>query len=357
LDKQLAALPPAQLVYAVANDFEPRLIFKPAKLPRPIHVLKRGDIDRPGEAAVPGALSLVPGLKPEFDLSSNTDESCRRAALAKWITDPKNVLTWRSIANRIWQNHFGRGIVDSPNDFGVMGSRPTHPELLDWLASTFFENGGSFKQLDRMILLSAVYQQRSDSNPHFAKLDSGNSFLWRMNRSRLDAEELRDSILQITGDLDLKMGGPGAMQFALTDPTPPVTPVVDYSKFDVDSPASFRRCIYRLIYRTLPDPFMDNLDCADASQLTPVRNVSVTALQALAMWNNQFVLHQSERLALRLAKENVSPDKQINALFRSVLERSPNRSEIKDWKDYVAEHGLANACRVILNSNEFMFVN
>jgi hypothetical protein len=357
IDEQLAALPPPQFVYAVANDFEPRLIFKPVKLPRPIHVLKRGDIDRPGGAAVPGALSLVPGLKAQFDLPSITDESCRRAALAKWITDPKNVLTWRSIVNRIWQYHFGRGIVDSPNDFGVMGSRPTHPELLDWLASSFLENGGSFKKLDRMILLSAAYQQRSDSNPRFAKIDSGNASLWRMNRSRLDAEELRDSILQITGDLDLKMGGPGAMQFTFADPTPPVTPVVDYSKFDVDSPASFRRSIYRLIYRTLPDPFMDTLDCADASQLTPTRNVSVTALQALALWNNQFVLHQSEHFARRLASENADPEKQISALFQSVLERSPSRDEMKDWKGYVREHGLANACRVILNSNEFMFVN
>jgi hypothetical protein len=357
IDQQLAALPPPQLVYAVANDFTPRMIFKPPRTPRPIHLLKRGDIDRPAEPASPGALSLVPGLNAQFDLNDPNDEASRRVALAKWVADPKNVLTWRSIVNRIWHYHFGRGIVDSPNDFGEMGSRPTHSELLDWLAISFLESGGSFKQLHKMILLSAVYQQSSADKPTFAKLDSGNACLWRMNRGRLEAEELRDAILQITGKLDLTTGGPAAMQFKLEDPNPPVTPIVDYSKFDVDSPASFRLSIYRYIFRTLPDPFMDTLDCADASQLTPTRNVSVTALQALAMWNNQFMLRQSEHLATRVANVSGNLEKQIEALYQLVLERPPARVEIKDLKNYATAHGMANACRVLLNSNEFMFVD
>jgi hypothetical protein len=178
-----------------------------------------------------------------------------------------------------------------------------------------------------------------------------------MNRGRLEAEELRDAILQITGKLDLTTGGPAAMQFKLEDPNPPVTPIVDYSKFDVDSPASFRLSIYRYIFRTLPDPFMDTLDCADASQLTPTRNVSVTALQALAMWNNQFMLRQSEHLATRVANVSGNLEKQIEALYQLVLERPPARVEIKDLKNYATAHGMANACRVLLNSNEFMFVD
>ncbi len=356
VDQQLAALPEPKLVYAVANDFAPRLIFKPAKTPRPIFLLKRGDIDKPAEPASPGALSLVKDLKSEFDLADSNDEGSRRAALAKWITNPKNVLTWRSIVNRVWHYHFGRGIVDSPNDFGEMGSRPTHPELLDYLATSFLESGGSIKKLHKMILLSAVYQQSSEHNAAFKEIDSGNFYLWRMNRSRLDAEELRDTILQLTGKLDLKIGGPADMQFKLDDPAPPVTPVVDYTKFDVDSSANFRRSIYRYIYRTLPDPFMDTLDCADASQLTPTRNVSMTALQALAMMNNQFVLRQSEHLADRVSKSG-NIEKQIESLYQLVLERAPTRSELMDLKNYATEHGMANACRIILNSNEFIFVN
>src|SRR5262249_25151275 len=147
--------------------------------------------------AKPGALSLVSALQPQFDLPDATDEASRRAALAKWITDPKNALAWRSIVNRVWHYHFGRGIVDSPNDFGRMGSKPTHPELLDWLAVTFQESGGSFKALHKLTVMSATYRQASDFNPQYAKLDSGNAYLWRMNRSRLDAEQVRDTVLQL----------------------------------------------------------------------------------------------------------------------------------------------------------------
>ena len=357
IDQQLAALPAPRVIYAVANDFTPRLIFKPAKTPRPIHLLKRGDIDRPDEAVSAGALSLVPELNSQFELADPNDEGSRRAALAKWITDPKNVLTWRSIVNRVWHYHFGRGIVDTPNDFGEMGSRPTHPELLDWLAVSFLESGGSIKHLHKMILLSAVYQQSSEHNAAFAKVDSDNRLLWRMNRARLDAEEVRDTILQITGKLDLTMGGPPVMQFTMDDCHPDRTPNLDYAKFDVDSPASFRRSIYRYLFRSLPDPFMDTLDCADASQLTPTRNESLTALQALAMMNNHFVLRQSEHLAARVLQLGGDLEKQIVALYQLVLTRAPTRGELKDFKRYATEHGLANACRIILNSNEFMFVN
>ena len=357
VDQQLSVLPEPKMVYAVANDFEPRKIFKPAKNPRPIHLLKRGDINKPEEEVAPGALSLVPGLNADFALPDTNDEGSRRSALAKWITDPGNVLTWRSIVNRIWHYHFGRGIVDSPSDFGVMGSRPTHPELLDWLALQFQESGGSFKHLDRMIVLSAVYQQSSAQNEEFAKRDSDNRFLWRMNRTRLDAEEVRDAILQVSGKLDLRMGGPADMQFKLDDPNPPVTPVLDYTGFDADSPTNFRRSIYRFIFRTIPDPFMDTLDCPDASQLTPTRVESATALQALAMWNNHFVLSQSRHLAQRVERQSNDPDKQIEALFRLVLERAPSHNELREMKSFVKENGMANACRVLFNSNEFMFVN
>src|SRR5205823_491644 len=146
---------------------------------------------------------------------------------------------------------------ETPNDFGHMGGRPSHPELLDWLADSFRESGGSIKQLHRLILNSAVYLQSSQDQPEFAKLDSGNVYLWRMNRTRLDAESIRDAVLQISGKLDLTMGGPSVMQFKFDDPSPSNTPKVDYLQFDVDSPESCRRSVYRHIFRTLPDPFMD----------------------------------------------------------------------------------------------------
>jgi hypothetical protein len=357
IEKKLAALPKPESVYAVASDFEPQKNFTAAKTSRPVHLLKRGDINKPGDPASPGGLSCVSDLNPQFEIADANDEGSRRAALAKWISDPKNVLTWRSVVNRVWHYHFGRGIVDTPNDFGEMGSRPTHLELLDWLAVTFLESGGSIKQLHKLILTSAVYQQSSSHNEKFAQIDSGNSFLWRMNRTRLDAEEIRDAILQMTGKLDLKMGGPSVMQFQMEDPNPDLTPKVDYAQFDVDSPLSFRRSIYRYIFRTLPDPFMDTLDCADASQLTPVRNISSTALQALAMWNDALVLRQSEHLAARVAKTSDKIEKQIEAIYELALNRAPDRRELKAMKIYAIEHGMANACRIVLNSNEFMFVN
>jgi hypothetical protein len=177
-----------------------------------------------------------------------------------------------------------------------------------------------------------------------------------MNRNRLDAEQLRDSILQITGKLDLTMGGPPAQQFLMTDPNPPVTPMLDYAKFDIDSPGSFRRGVYRFIFRTVPDPFMDALDCADGEQLTPTRNVSMTALQALAMLNDKFVVRQSEHLAARIAPAG-DVAKQVQLLYQLALERDPTPEELKDLTDYATKHGMPNACRLVLNCNEFMFVN
>ncbi len=357
IEQQLASLPPPKTVYAAASDFAPQGNFTPAKTPRPIYVLKRGDVNKPADLVSPGALDCVPGISARFELSDANDEGSRRAALARWLSDPKNVLTWRSIVNRIWHYHFDRGIVDTPNDFGRMGGKPTHPELLDWLAATFLESGGSIKQLHRLILNSAVYQQSSHENPEFAKLDSGNLYLWRMNRIRLDAESIRDAVLQITGKLDLTMGGPAVMQFKFEDPNPGVTPKVDYTQFDVDSAESCRRSIYRYLFRTLPDPFMDCLDCADASQLTPARNLSLTALQAMALWNDHFMVRQSEHFAQRLCREQKNPAKQIETACELALARRPNSNELKLLKAYSARHGLANACRVILNSNEFIFVN
>jgi cytochrome c553 len=352
IQKELDALPKPRLVYAAANDFKPIAKFSPARTPRPIYVLKRGDVTKPGEEARPGGLACVPGLSPAFAVGNLADEGARRSALARWIVDPKNVLTWRSIVNRVWHHHFGRGLADSPNDLGRMGAAPTHPELLDWLAIEFRDTGGSLKKLHRLLVTSAVYRQSSAGRADYGKTDASNLYLWRMSRLRLDAEQVRDSILQMSGKLDLTMGGPSVKQFHYEDPNPDVTPKVDYGRYDVDHPDNFRRAIYRWIYRTLPDPFMETLDCPDASQLTGARNVSLTPLQAMAVRNDRFVVRQSEHVAARLAGGD-----EVAKAVRLLLQRAPTASEAEALRDYAARRGLAGAVRVLLNSNEFMFLD
>src|SRR5207245_3970183 len=233
-----------------------------------------------------------------------------------------------------------------------MGSPPTHPELLDWLAVTFRDQGGSFKQLHKLILMSATYRQRSASNPANASVDSGNRYLWRMNRQRLDAESVRDAVLSLSGKLDLTMG-PSAEQFWFKDDH---SPIYDYARFDIDSPASYRRSVYRFLVRSAPDPFMDRLDCPDASQITARRNTTITAIQALALLNNPFMVRQSEHLAVRVKVLAAQPAGQVDWIYRLALGRDPNRAEAQRLERFTAQYGLEDAARVILHSNEFLFV-
>ena len=356
LTKQLEALAETEWVYAVASDFPAKGNFKPAIEPRTVHVLKRGNIHSPQEKANAGALSTLSQLPGRFALPDNQDEGARRAALAQWITDPNNPLTWRSIANRVWHYHFGQGLVSTPNDFGAMGQKPSHPELLDWLAINLRDHQGSLKWLHRTILASAVYQQNSSHDEISADKDANNALRWRMTPRRLDAESYRDAVLHHSGRLDLTMGGPSARQF-LTKPGVHVTPVVDYLSFDPDHPANFRRSIYRFGFRTVPDPLMQALDCPDSSQSAPKRDESVTALQALAMMNNRFLVRQSEHWAKRLESESPTLWSQIDRLISQAYGRPAGAKEQVAVLAYARTHGLANACRIILNSNEFLFVN
>ena len=343
LDARLAALPAPQLVYSGAAYFPRAGAFRPALTPRPVHILDRGNLSAPGALATPAALRSVPGVAVTFpDL--HAEEGQRRAALAEWIASDRNALTWRSIVNRVWHYHFGAGLVDTPNDFGRMGSLPSHPELLDWLAVWFRDEAkGSLKQLHRLLVLSATYRQSSTHRDAPAKLDAGNRLLWRMNRTRLDAESVRDSVLLAAGKLDLTMGGPAVRQFGFKDDH---SPVYDYASFDPDAPGGYRRSIYRFLVRSAPDPFMERLDCPDPSLLTPKRTTTLTAIQALAMWNNRFMVRMAEHLAARAANDG-------DRLGRLVLGRRLSTEEAA----YGARHGLANLARVLLNTNEFLFVD
>lgn len=360
---ELAALPAPLLTYAAASQFEPDGGLKPPPGPRPIHLLQRGEIGKPLQLVPPGALSCVAALRSQFEIPEGSDESARRAALALWLTDARNPLTWRSIVNRVWHHHVGAGIVTTLNDFGHMGAAPSHPELLDWLAAEFRDGKQSLKDLHRLIVTSETYRQTSrmaaiDSTvaAPAGSADAGNRLLWRMNRTRLDAECVHDAILAATGRLDLRMGGPSDRQFALT-PGHHVTPIIDYRNFDVDSDAARRRSVYRFLFRTLPDPFQDALDCPSGDQITPVRGNSVTVQQALALWNNAFVLRQAELLAMRVANEAGTTVEQIELAVELTLGRAAAADERRSLAEYAEEHGMANACRLLLNANEFVFVD
>ena len=353
-EKRLQALPSGKLVYAAATHFTPRGNFKPTEgTPRPIHVLQRGDVQRPGEQASVGVLPLQSDAV--WQLDDGLSESDRRAALARWLTRPDHPLVWRSIVNRIWQYHFGRGIVATPNDFGRMGAEPTHPELLDWLASEFRDGGQSMKTLHRLIVTSSVYRQASDNHEHNAAIDGSNQYLWRMDRRRLEAEEVRDSILAVSGALNPEAGGPGFYLFELERPEH--SPHYEYHKFDPGNRASHRRSIYRFIVRSQPNPWMTTLDCADSSQSTPRRNETLTSLQALSLLNNRFTLVMAERFADRLQKEARALPEQIELAMQLATQRSPGPEERGEFTAYAREHGLNNLCRYLFNLSEFVYLD
>ena len=356
LEEKVAKLPPPEKTFAVTGEFEPDGNFKPGRGPREVHLLRRGSVDQPIAPAQPGSLGCIEGLPADFDLTDATDEGARRAALARWVADESNSLTWRSIVNRMWHYHFGTGIVDTPNDFGGMGGRPSHPQLLDWLAVELRDSGGSLKHLHRLIVHSAAYRQASQHREAPAKIDAENRLLWRFHRRRLDAEQVRDAVLSISGLLDRRMGGPSVRQF-IQSPGIHVTPEVNYQAFDVDDPVNRRRSVYRFLFRTLPDPLMETLDCPAGSQHAPVRSEAVTPLQALAMMNSPFMVRQAEHIATRVSGMADDVPGRIRALYRLALNREPTPPEIEALSVYARKHGMAALCRVVINSNEFMFLD
>jgi hypothetical protein len=343
MDLQRKMLQSEELVYALQSH-----------APRPIHVLKRGEVEHPGDPVDAGTLSCLSSLESSF-VAAGDDEGARRAALARWIADRRNVLTWRSIVNRVWHFHFGRGIVDTPNDFGRNGGLPSHPELLDYLAAEFRDGGQSIKSLHRMIVLSASYRQTSRNRDDGQRIDADNRLLWRQNARRLDAESIRDSVMVTAGTMDWRMGGPGYEPFQFKDDH---SPTYDHEAVArILAPETFRRTVYRFAVRSVPDPFVECLDGADPNVNTPVRNSTITALQALALLNDPFMLFQSERFADRLRNVAGGLPSQIDRAFELAVARPATDHERESLTAHARRHGLASACRVILNLNEFVFVD
>ncbi|MFM8250720.1 MAG: DUF1553 domain-containing protein [Planctomycetota bacterium] len=351
-------LPPQQLVYAGTVHFGSGAFLGTGPTggkPRPIHVLARGDVRKPVRAVGPGTLAVVPDLAAEFSVPDDAPESARRVALAEWITSKQNPLTWRSIVNRVWQYHFGRGLVESASDFGRMGMTPSHPELLDTLAADFRDGSQSLKQLHRQLVTSATYRQSTAHDEANFKVDSGNVYLWRMNRRKLEAEAIRDSVLWVAGRLNLAMGGPGFQDFVIERPEH--SPHYEYRLHDPSDPRSQRRAVYRFLVRSQPQPFMTTLDCADPSIAVDRRNETINALQALALMNNKLTVLMAQHFAERLMQMSPQVEQQLELGFRLALGRAPTRDELQSLTEYTERFGLANACRVILNLNEFAFVD
>lgn len=353
----LAKLPPQVTVHGAGSTV--KIVggeVRSLEEPKVVHVLHRGEFDKPRAEVGPGALSALTHLPGRFTLANPKNEGSRRAALADWLAHPDNPLTWRSVVNRVWHYHFGRGICDTPSDFGRMGGAPSHPELLDWLAIWFRDEAkGSLKELHRLIVTSATYRQTSASREEATRVDAENRLLWRQNRQRLDADCFRDFILAISGVLDLKMGGP-AIQHFKQSPGQQLTPALDYASYDWSQAAARRRSIYRYVWRGIADPLMESLDFPDLGLLSPARGFSASSLQALVVYNNPFVLQHSLDLAARVTARETEPAAQIRHAVQLVWLREPTAQESVEFGRFVQQQGLPALARLLFNSNEFLFI-
>jgi hypothetical protein len=342
IEAELAAIPEPRKIYAA----------KPKAMDR-AWLLERGSVAKPVEEVSAGALSAVRQLDANLGLGKEAGDRERRLALADWIANERNPLTARVIVNRVWYWHFGNGIVNTPSDFGLNGDRPSHGELLDWLAVAFMENGWSLKWLHRQILMSEAYQRTGAMNEKAFAVDADNRLLWRMPLRRMDAETLRDTMLAVSGELRLEpMGGPG---FALQKKKDRGAFI--YEALDNDGPEVWRRSVYRFVVRGGERIMLDSFDCPDPSVATPQRSVSNTPVQALTLLNNDFVLKQAERLAARLEREAGKDSKrQIERGYELVFGRAPSGREAELGQEFIARHGLALYARALFNTNEFLYV-
>jgi len=303
-------------------------------------VMVRGSPHVLGDRVAPGFLSVLKLPDPAIpEPKASIHSSGRRTVLANWMVSPDNPLTARVMVNRLWQHHFGEGIVRTPNNFGKLGTTPTHPELLDYLAVQFLKNGWSIKSIHRMIMLSATYQQSSLANPATLKADPENLLVGRMPRQRLDAEELRDALLAVSDGLDASLGGPAVKE--LTSP---------------------RRSLYLLMVRSDRSNYRMLFDAPDPTTISEKRIDSTVAPQALFLMNHPFALERTKALAELSAKHAATPRARIEWLYQTLYARPPSEREVD-----LAETALAAAsdqkvawesyCQVLLCANEFAYID
>jgi hypothetical protein len=310
-------------------------------------VLRRGEITEPGEEVQPGFPETLGGA------AGAVAGGAGRATLADWIASPANPLTARVMVNRLWQHYFGRGLVPTPSDFGTHGQRPSHPELLDWLAGEFIARGWRLKPMHKLILLSGTYRQTSAGDPSRAGIDPGNTLLWRMNRVRLEGEAIRDSLLAISGRLNRQMGGPGVFPAISKEALAGATgwPATD------DPAQANRRSLYIFARRNLRFPFLEVFDAPDSNLSCPSRERSVTAPQALSLLNAAEVTAAAEATAAALRSESASGEDVVALAFRRILGREPNAGEAALAVEFLERSPLDELCRALFNVNDFVYLD
>lgn len=318
----------------------------------PFHLFIGGSPQRRGETVVPASLSTLSEATPAYELPVDAPEANRRLELAGWIASSENPVTLRVLANRLWHYHFGTGIVDTPNDFGYMGGRPTHPELLDYLAIRLRENDWKIKDLHRLIMTSQAYQQASTWREEAAKVDGDSRLLWRFPPRRLSAEEIRDTILTVSGKLDKTMGGPGFRLFHFMQDN-----VCTYEPLDEHGPETYRRAVYHQNARASVVDLMTEFDQPDCTFSAPERAETTTPLQALTLMNHRFTMDMAEALAERIEAEGSDNATQVQTAYRILYQREPEEEEEKKLGAAMEELGLVSVARALLNSSELIFLD
>lgn len=357
IDGKMAAVPGLRHVWAGEFRAPPANTF----------VMIGGDPQRRGADLAPASLDFLPAAA-RFQLAANAPESERRLAFARWLVSPENPLTPRVLANRIWQSHFGVGLVDTPSDFGWLGGRPSHPELLDWLARRLVAHGWRLKPLHREILFSATYRQgsahygqppREPASENRAELrspqdiDASNRLLWRFPPRRLSAEEIRDSMLAVAGQLDTRAGGPGFRLYRYLEDN-----VATYWPLDTHGPETYRRAVYHQNPRSARVDLLGDFDCPDNAIAAPVRVNTTSPLQALTLLNHRFTFDMAEALAARVRREAGAHDEAaVRRLFALAFNRAPTEPETAAALQLARAHGWPALCRAQFNANEFLYVD
>jgi hypothetical protein len=381
-EQALAQMERARKEIAAAEKSGPLAYAGKREQPAPTKVLLRGDVKKPGDIVAPGALTQLAAVPGDFGLAPDAPEAERRRRFADWLADPRNPLPARVMVNRVWQFHFGQGLVTTPSDFGLSGARPSHPELLDWLASEFIASGWSVKALHRLILTSATYRQASGervisgsvisnqsgrrnasgslntdtlNTDYFREAsakDADNTLLWRFTPRRLEAEAVRDAMLAVSGQLNPQFGGPSFRPFTTSE-----YGATFFHLFDKGEPEFNRRTVYRMNINSGKEPLLDAFDCPDPSVKTPRRGVTTTPLQALSVMNGSFVQRQAGELAKR-ALQSADGDlpRAVNAAYELALSRPATAAEQSRAEAAARERGLASVCWALLNSTEFVYV-
>jgi cytochrome c553 len=320
----------------------------------PQHVFQRGDANRKGEQVDAASISTLEHVGERYELASDSPEQDRRLALARWIVAGGNPLPPRVLVNRLWHYHFGTGIVATPSDFGYMGSPPTHPELLDWLARRLLAEGWKLKPLHKLIVMSEAYRQSSAHRDDAAQVDADARLLWRFPPRRLAAEEIRDTVLLLAGKLDERPGGPGFRLYEYTRDN-----VATYTPLEKFGPGTYRRSVYHQNARASLIDVLTDFDAPDCAFSSSRRIATTTPSQALALMNHSFTMDMAQAFAERLASEagEGGPAAQVALAFELAFARHANSAEQAAATALVKEHGLRALCRAMLNSSELIYMH